>query len=206
MKTFKQHILEKLKVSSSSVYNDVEEKISNRRSKTNVQNRFNLIPQNKTKFRDWVDDMIVADDFVTVEPLDCLISFVPISERIFWNYNRRKDATPETIEGVVLDGSMTWGEAYDAILRFIHDKYEDKDVILPKLELFAKYKYKGKNPDHNAIVYTLVNFDTTLKQDLERIYTLRELGYWAYVMIYNKEHCDPIYKKLQSRILSNDLC
>lgn len=82
-------------------------------------------------------------------------------------------------------------------IHFAWDKYEDKDVILPKLELFAKYKYNGKNPDHNAIVYTLVNFDTTLEQDLERIYTLRELGYWAYVMIYNKEHCDPIYNKLQ---------
>ena len=129
MKSFKQHILEKLKVSSTSVYNDVEEKISNRRSKTKVQNRFKLIPQNKLEFKAWVDDMIVVDDFVTVEPLDCLISFVPITERIFWNYNRRKDATPETIEGVVLDGSMTWGEAYDTILRFIHDKYEDKDDI-----------------------------------------------------------------------------
>ena len=129
MKGLKQHILEKLKVSSSSVSSDVEEKISNRRSKTAVQNRFKLIPQNKLEFKAWVDDMIVADDFVTVEPLDCLISFVPISERIFWNYNRRKDATPETIEGVVLDGSVTWGEAYDAILRFIHDKYEDKDDI-----------------------------------------------------------------------------
>lgn len=82
-------------------------------------------------------------------------------------------------------------------IHFAWDKYEDKDVILPKLELFAKYKYNGKNPDHNAIVYTLVNFNTTLEQDLERIYTLRELGYWAYVMIYNKEHCDPIYNKLQ---------
>ncbi len=82
-------------------------------------------------------------------------------------------------------------------IRFAWDKYEDKNTVLPKLELFAKYKYKGKNPDHNAIVYTLVNFDTTLEQDLERIYTLRELGYWAYVMIYNKEHCDPIYNKLQ---------
>lgn len=82
-------------------------------------------------------------------------------------------------------------------IHFAWDKYEDKNTILPKLELFAKYKYKGKNPDHNAIVYTLVNFDTTLEQDLERIYTLRELRYWAYVMIYNKEYCDPIYNKLQ---------
>lgn len=129
MKTFKQHILKKLKVSSSSVSSDVEEKISNRRSKTNVQNRFKLIPQNKTKFRDWVDEMIVVDDFVTVEPLDCLVSFLPFTRGIFWNYNRRKNADQEIIEGVVLDGSVTWGEAYDAILRFIHNKYEDKDDI-----------------------------------------------------------------------------
>ena len=37
-------------------------------------------------------------------------------------------------------------------------------------------------------VYVLTNFDTTIEQDLERIYTLRELGYWPYVMIYDKEH------------------
>ena len=129
MKSFKQHIFEKLRVSSSSVSSDVEEKISNRRSKTSFKNRFMLIEQNKLNFKAWVDDMIVVDDFVTVEPLECLISFLPFTRGIFWNYNRRKNADPEIIEGVVLDGSVTWGEAYDAILRFIHDKYEDKDDI-----------------------------------------------------------------------------
>lgn len=29
--------------------------------------------------------------------------------------------------------------------------------------------------------------DTTHEQDLDRIYTLRELVYWPYVMVYNKE-------------------
>jgi hypothetical protein len=49
------------------------------------------------------------------------------------------------------------------------------------------------------IVYTIVNYDTTLEQDLERIYTLKELGYWAYVMIYNKDSLPKghIYRKLQ---------
>ena len=37
-------------------------------------------------------------------------------------------------------------------------------------------------------MYILTNFDTTIEQDLERIYTLRDLGYWPYVMIYNKEN------------------
>ena len=78
-------------------------------------------------------------------------------------------------------------------VHFAWDKYEDKERIIPKLNLFAKHFRLG----HRAVVYTLVNFDTTLEQDLERIYTLRDMGYWAYVMIYDKEHCDPIYRKLQ---------
>lgn len=78
-------------------------------------------------------------------------------------------------------------------VHFAWDKYEDKERVLPRLDLFAKHFKLG----HKAIVYTLVNFDTTLEQDLERIYTLRDMGYWAYVMVYDKEHCDPVYKKLQ---------
>ena len=81
-------------------------------------------------------------------------------------------------------------------LHFAWDKYPDKDMIIPKFKLFAKCNpqmMKG----HRMVVYTLVNFDTTLEQDLERIYTLRELGYWAYVMVYDKEHCDPVYRRLQ---------
>ena len=85
-------------------------------------------------------------------------------------------------------------------IHFAWDRYEDKELVLPRLEMFAKYSsLVGK---HNAIVYTLVNFDTTLEQDLERIYTLREMGYWAYVMIYDKEHCNPMYKDL-SRWVNN---
>lgn len=129
MKDLKQHIFEKLRVSSSSVSSDVEEKIANRRSKAQLKNRFKLSPYNKLSFKAWVDDMIVADDFVTVEPLECLISFLPNNEGVFWNYNFRNGSEPEIIDGVVFDDSMTYGEAYEVILRFIHDKYEDKDDI-----------------------------------------------------------------------------
>lgn len=67
---------------------------------------------------------------------------------------------------------------------FAWDRYEDKDIILPKFKLFARH---NKIHHTNTICYTLVNYDTTLDQDLERIYTLQELGYSAYVMIYNKD-------------------
>lgn len=80
-------------------------------------------------------------------------------------------------------------------IHFAWDRYQDGERVLTGLALFAKY-YK-KKLSHNCIVFTIVNFDTTLEQDLERVYKLRELGYWAYIMVYDKEHCAPIYKKLQ---------
>lgn len=81
-------------------------------------------------------------------------------------------------------------------IHFAWDRYEDKDKILPKFKLFAdnnKERMKG----HGNIVFTLVNYDTTIEQDLDRIYTLREMGFWAYIMIYDKEHCSRIYKEMQ---------
>lgn len=81
-------------------------------------------------------------------------------------------------------------------IHFAWDRYKDKDLILKNLTLYAE-RGKIKPHSHNAIVYTIVNFDTTFEQDLDRIYTLRELGYWAYVMIYDKQHCDKKYKALQ---------
>lgn len=81
-------------------------------------------------------------------------------------------------------------------VHFAWDRYNEGDVILDKLALFAEHGRFSPH-SHNAIVYTIVNFDTTYEQDLERIYTLRKMGYWAYVMIYNKEHCDKKYRRLQ---------
>lgn len=69
-------------------------------------------------------------------------------------------------------------------LHFAWDRYQDKKIILPKFKMFKEMT--GIN-ERNLIVYVLCNFDTTIEQDLERIYTLREMGYWAYVMLYDKE-------------------
>lgn len=80
-------------------------------------------------------------------------------------------------------------------IHFAWDRYQDKAIVLPKFKLFAQESRMHHMKD--IIVYTIVNFDTTIEQDLDRIYTLRYLGYWAYVMIYDKEHCKPIYKALQ---------
>ena len=68
---------------------------------------------------------------------------------------------------------------------FAWDRYEDKDKILPKFKMFKDIT--GIN-ERSLIVYVLCNYDTTIEQDLERINTLREMGYWAYVMLYDKEN------------------
>jgi hypothetical protein len=70
-------------------------------------------------------------------------------------------------------------------LHFAWDRYEDKDKILPKFKMFKEI-YGGN--ERSLIVYVLCNFDTTIEQDLERIYTLRDIGFWPYVMLYDKEH------------------
>lgn len=81
-------------------------------------------------------------------------------------------------------------------VHFAWDKYEDKDIVVPK---FKQFKEIVKWDKRKLSVYVLTNFNTTHEQDLERIYTLRELGYWPYVMIYDKEHLPKghITRKLQ---------
>lgn len=73
-------------------------------------------------------------------------------------------------------------------IHFAWDRYEDKDKILPQFKMFKELTGWDKR---KLTVYVLTNFDTTTEQDLERIYLLRDLGYWPYVMIYNKEHTKP---------------
>lgn len=70
-------------------------------------------------------------------------------------------------------------------IHFAWDRYEDKEKIVPKLKEFKRVTQWDKR---KMTVYVLTNFDTTIEQDLERIYILRDLGYWPYVMVYDREH------------------
>lgn len=69
-------------------------------------------------------------------------------------------------------------------VHFAWDRYEDKNVVVPRFKMFKEITGWAAR---KMSVYVLTNFDTTPEQDLERIYTLRELGYDPYVMIYNRE-------------------
>lgn len=69
-------------------------------------------------------------------------------------------------------------------VHFAWDKYEDKNVIIPKFKEFKEITGWGYG---KMRVYVLTNFNTTIDQDLDRVYTLRDMGYDPYVMIYNKD-------------------
>ena len=48
-----------------------------------------------------------------------------------------------------------------------------------------------------ATVYCLVNYGTTMKENLFRIYTLRDMGFDPYVMIYDKPNAPREIRMLQ---------
>lgn len=81
-------------------------------------------------------------------------------------------------------------------IHFAWDKYEDKNMLVPKFKRFKEITQWDKR---KLPVYVLCNFNTTHEQDLERIYTLKDLGYWPYVMIYEKDKLPKghITKRLQ---------
>lgn len=68
-------------------------------------------------------------------------------------------------------------------IHFAWDRYEDKDMIVPK---FRKFKEITGWDKRKMTAYILCGFNSTFEQDLERVYTLRNLGYSPYVMIYDK--------------------
>jgi hypothetical protein len=81
-------------------------------------------------------------------------------------------------------------------IHFAFDRWQDKDIIEPRLRKFAEMTGYNKDRGH-VMVYILVNFDTTIEQDLYRIQLCRELKFAPYPMIYDKEHANPIYRKMQ---------
>ena len=78
----------------------------------------------------------------------------------------------------------------------IHFAWDNPKQDLTKY--FEQYaKHTNIKSERNKVVYVLSNFDSTIEEDLYRIYTLRDLGYSPYVMIYQKETADRTHKRLQ---------
>lgn len=68
-------------------------------------------------------------------------------------------------------------------VHFAWDRYEDSNFIAPRLEKFRQITGWNRS---KVSVYVLVNFNTTIEQDLERIMKIKSLNFQPYIMRYNK--------------------
>lgn len=80
-------------------------------------------------------------------------------------------------------------------LRTLHFAWDNpKDDLEQKFRNFANgFRRKSKI----GMVYCLTNYNSTMEENLYRIYTLRDLGYDPYVMIYNKPSAPQEIRDLQ---------
>ena len=81
-------------------------------------------------------------------------------------------------------------------IHFAWDYMKETERVLKGLLLYKKLATHRINGMYGT-VYTLVNYDTTLEENLYRIYTLRDMGYDPYVMVYDKPNAPKEIKRLQ---------
>ena len=80
-------------------------------------------------------------------------------------------------------------------LKNVHFAWDNpKDDLAPKFKMWAE---KFRRNSNIGMVYCLTNFNSTMEENLYRIYTLRDLGYDPYVMVYDKPHAPKEINALQ---------
>lgn len=87
-----------------------------------------------------------------------------------------------------LDIRLLTGEDIDQINRMrvkdIHFAWDNPEDDLE--EKFRNWVRQFRRRSNIGMVYVLVNYGSTMEQNLHRIYTLRDLGFDPYVMVYDK--------------------
>ena len=81
-------------------------------------------------------------------------------------------------------------------IHFAWDYMREEKRVIAGLELYAKMANRKVNGAFGT-VYCLTNYDTTMEENLYRIYKLWDMGYFPYVMIYDKPHAPKEIKRLQ---------
>lgn len=81
-------------------------------------------------------------------------------------------------------------------IHFAWDYMKEEKAVLRGLELYSQLARRKVHGAYGA-VYVLTNYDTTMEENLHRIYTLRDMGYDPYVMIYDKPHAPKEIRRLQ---------
>lgn len=81
-------------------------------------------------------------------------------------------------------------------IRFAWDLMKNSKRIVKGLNLWKQYGKKDKHGSWGT-VYVLVNFDTTMAENLFRIYKLREMEFDPYVMVFDKPNAPREIRMLQ---------
>ena len=81
-------------------------------------------------------------------------------------------------------------------IHFAWDLMDQSEAVLKGLSL---YRELGKKTRHGSYgtVYVLTNYNTTMEENLHRVYTLRDLGFDPYIMVYDKPNALKEIKRLQ---------
>lgn len=132
----------------------------------------------------------LLDPNITACP-DCIELLGQLSESRAWvDFTQGIDArclTPQKI--AALNGVKV------KMVHFAWDFMAQSDAVLRGLKMYGEL---GSIKDQRKrLVYVLTNFDTSMEENLYRIYTLKELGYNPYVMVYDKPHAPKVIKRLQ---------
>ena len=80
-----------------------------------------------------------------------------------------------------------------SMIHFAWDNYPDEHCY----NQLKKYRDMFKLNGRNLTVYVLTNYNTTIEQDLDRLYKLRSLDYTPYVMIFNKQNAPKEIRRMQ---------
>jgi hypothetical protein len=87
-------------------------------------------------------------------------------------------------------------------IKNVHFAWDNpKDDLADKFRAFSE-KFRIKDYRRKT-VYCLTNFNSTMEENMYRIYTLRDLGYRPYVMVYNKPSAPQEIRNLQRWCNSN---
>jgi hypothetical protein len=112
-----------------------------------------------------------------------------VDSRAWVNFNQGLDIRLTNEENIALINQVK--------VKQIHFAWDNADDDLKPY--FERYKALATHKPHGryGMVYCLTNFGSTMEENLYRIYTLRDLGYDPYVMIYDKPNAPKEIKQLQ---------
>lgn len=108
------------------------------------------------------------------------------------NYNQGLDARLMTEEKAIAIANTKYNN-----IHFAWDRMDDEKPVKRGLEIFEKNsvkRFSGRGTI--ATVYVLVNYDTVIEQDLERIYWLRDHHFEPFVMVYDRPHAKRLIKRM----------